>query len=164
MKGGEVVINTREQIDAVVETYSDMIIRIAYHNLRNQADAEDVAQEVFLKLMREEEFEDEGHRKAWLIRVTINLCKDVNKQAWNRKTEGLNETWEPFSNEQQRVLEELWELPKNYRNVVYLYYYEELTVPEIAKILKKKENTVSSWLTRARKKLKTILLEGGYRP
>lgn len=164
MKGGEIVINTREQIDAVVETYSDMIIRIAYHNLRNQADAEDVAQEVFLKLMREEEFEDEGHRKAWLIRVTINLCKDMNKQAWNRKTEGLIETWEPFSNEQQRVLEELWELPKNYRNVVYLYYYEELTVSEIAKILKRKENTVSSWLTRARKKLKTILMEGGYRP
>lgn len=164
MKGGEIVINTREQIDAVVETYSDMIIRIAYHNLRNQADAEDVAQEVFLKLMREEEFEDEGHRKAWLIRVTINLCKDMNKQAWNRKTEGFNEAWEPFSKEQQRVLEELWELPKNYRNVVYLYYYEELTVSEIAKILKRKENTVSSWLTRARKKLKTILMEGGHRP
>lgn len=164
MKGGEIVINTREQIDAVVETYSDMIIRIAYHNLRNQADAEDVAQEVFLKLMREEEFEDEGHRKAWLIRVTINLCKDMNKQAWNLKTEGFKEAWEPFSKEQQRVLEELWELPKNYRNVVYLYYYEELTVSEIAKILKRKENTVSSWLTRARKKLKTILMEGGHRP
>ncbi len=164
MKGGESVINKIEQIDAVVEKYSDMIIRIAYQNLKNQSDAEDVAQEVFLKLMREEEFEDEGHRKAWLIRVTINLCKDVNKSAWNRKTEGLIETWETVDREQLRVLDELWELPKDYRNVVYLYYYEELTIPEIAKIIKRKENTVSSWLTRARKKLKTILVEGGYRP
>ena len=164
MKGGESVINKIEQIDAVVEKYSDMIIRIAYQNLKNQSDAEDVAQEVFLKLMREEEFEDEGHRKAWLIRVTINLCKDVNESAWNRKTEGLIETWETVDREQLRVLDELWELPKDYRNVVYLYYYEELTIPEIAKILKRKENTISSWLTRARKKLKTILVEGGYRP
>lgn len=158
------MINTMEQIDAVVEKYYDMIIRIAYHNLKNQADVEDVAQEVFLKLMREEDFEDEGHRKAWLIRVTINLCKDVNKSAWNRKTEGLIETLEPFSKEQQRILDELWELPKNYRNVVYLYYYEELTIREIGRILREKENTVSSWLSRARKKLKTILMEGGYRP
>lgn len=158
------MINKIEQIDAVVEKYSDMIIRIAYQNLKNQSDAEDVAQEVFLKLMREEEFEDEGHRKAWLIRVTINLCKDVNESAWNRKTEGLIETWETVDREQLRVLDELWELPKDYRNVVYLYYYEELTIPEIAKILKRKENTISSWLTRARKKLKTILVEGGYRP
>lgn len=158
------MIHTVEQIDAVVEAYADMILRIAYQNLKNKADAEDVMQEVLLRFMKEEEFVDEGHLKAWLIRVTINLCKDTNKSAWNRKTEGFAQRNEPSHKDESQVLGELWDLPIPYRNVVYLYYYEEFTVPEIAKILKRKENTVSSWLTRARKKLKTILLEGGYRP
>jgi RNA polymerase sigma-70 factor (ECF subfamily) len=64
--------------------------------------------------------------------------------------------------EEQGVLNEIWRLPVHYRNVVYLYYYEKYTVHEIAKILEIKDNTISSWLTRARKKLKNMLLEGGY--
>lgn len=155
------LIAENETIEQIVESYSDMILRIAFQNLKNQADAEDVAQEVFLKLLKAPVLYDEVHRKAWIIRVTINQCKDLKKSFWHRKTEALTEEWQPFTSEEQGLLDELWRLPEHYRTVVYLYYYEGYTVPEIAKILEKNENTVSSWLGRARKKLKHILEEGG---
>ena len=136
-----------------VEKYSDMVLRIAYQNLKIQADSEDVVQNVFIKLIKEPKFKDESHMKAWLIRVTINQCKDFNKIAWYRRTESLSdELMIPFTKEEQGVLEEVFKLSKNYRNVIYLYY----------NILNKSENTISSQLSRARKVLKNILLEGGY--
>lgn len=149
-------------IENAVEEYLNMVLRIAYQNLQNQSDAEDIAQEVFLRLMKQKLFQDKDHMKAWLIRVTINLCKDFKKSAWNRKTQRLNEEWVPFTQEQTELLQEIWKLPKQDRNIIYLYYYEEFTTPEIADILNEKINTISSRLTRARKKLKDILIEGGY--
>ncbi len=149
-------------IRCVVENYSDMILRIAYQSLKSRADAEDIAQEVFMKLLRQPVFNDEKYLKAWLIRVTINQCKDFKKSARYRNTTALTEEWQPFSDEQQSVMEEIWELSVDYRIVIYLYYYEKYTISEIAEILVKKENTISSQLTRARKQLKSILLEGGY--
>ena len=152
-----------EFIQNSVEKYSDMVLRIAYQNLKIQADSEDVVQNVFIKLIKEPKFKDESHMKAWLIRVTINQCKDFNKMAWYRKTEGLSdELMIPFTKEEQGVLEEVFKLSKNYRNVIYLYYFEGYSIKEIAGILSKSENTISSQLSRARKVLKNILLEGGY--
>lgn len=148
-------------IQEIVREYSDIIFRIAYQNLKNKSDCEDVIQEVFIKLMKQSEFINTSHMKAWIIRVTINLCKDLNKSAWYRKTESLNEEI-PFTKEDKEVLDELSKLSNDHRNVIYLYYYEKYTISEIAKILDKKENTISSQLTRARSKLKHILLEGGY--
>jgi len=145
----------------VVEKYSDMVVRIAYQNLKNQADDEDVTQEVFIKLLKQPDFNDEEHLKAWLIRVTINQCKDLRKSAWFRKRQPLDEQWKPRGEKQLGILDEIWKLPKDDRNVIYLYYYENYTVPEIARILGKNENTISSRLTRARKKLKIILAEEG---
>ena len=124
---------------------------------------EDVIQNVFIKLIKEPNFKDESHMKAWLIRVTINQCKDFNKMAWYRRTESLSdELMIPFTKEEQGVLEEVFKLSKNYRNVIYLYYFEGYSIKEIANILNKSENTISSQLSRARKVLKNILLEGGY--
>lgn len=152
-----------EFIQSSVEKYSDMVLRIAYQNLKNQADSEDVVQNVFIKLIKEPKFKDESHMKAWLIRVTINQCKDFNKMAWYRRTESLSdELMIPFTKEEQGVLEEVLKLSKNYRNVIYLYYFEGYSIKEIANILNKSENTISSQLSRARKVLKNILLEGGY--
>ena len=145
----------------MVEKYSDMVVRIAYQNLKNQADDEDVTQEVFIKLLKQPDFNDEEHLKAWLIRVTINQCKDLRKSAWFRKRQPLDEQWKPRGEKQLGILDEIWKLPKDDRNVIYLYYYENYTVPEIARILGKNENTISSRLTRALKKLKTILAEEG---
>lgn len=146
----------------IVERYADMVLRIAYQNLKNKADAEDVTQEVFVRLVQANALEDEEHVKAWLIRVAINLCKDFRKTAWFRKRTSLTTDWQPFSEEQQNLLEELWRLPSKDCNIIYLYYYEGYSVPEIARILHKNENTLSSQLSRARKKLKCLLVEGGY--
>ena len=152
-----------EFIQNVVEEYSDMVLRIAYQNLKIKSDAEDVVQNVFIKLIKEPNFKDKSHMKAWLIRVTINECKDFNKMAWYKKTESLSdELMIPFTKEEQGVLDEVFKLSKNYRNVIYLYYFEGYSIKEIASILNKKENTISSQLTRARKVLKNILVEGGY--
>ena len=138
-----------------------MVVRIAYQHTGNQSDAEDIAQETFIKLMCSPESTDEEHLKAWLIRVTINLCKDFKRSFWQRRIDPLTDEQQSSVSVQESVLEEIMSLPKHYRNVIYLYYYEGYTVPEISRILMEKENTVSSWLTRARRKLKNLMLEGG---
>jgi len=121
-----------------------------------------MAQEVFIKFFKQPIFNDEHHIKQWLIRVTINQCKNHKKSFWQRKTEPISEALQTFDSEQQHMLDELWKLPQNYRNVIYLHHYEGYTISEIAKILNRKENTVGSWLGRAKKKLKNLLTEGGY--
>jgi RNA polymerase sigma-70 factor (ECF subfamily) len=150
--------------------YGKMVLRIAFQNTGNMQEAEDITQDVFLKLMKASDtLSDEEHIKAWLIRVTINQCKDYfrscrfrNSVAYNEETLSSNYNMDDcFSLEDQQVLEELKKLPSKYRNVIYLYYIEEYSVPEIAKILSENKNTVSSWLRRAKRKLK-LNLEGEY--
>jgi len=143
-----------------VERYADMVVRIAYHNLKNQSDAEDIAQEVFIKLLKQPGFNDDGHLKAWLIRVTVNQCRDFKKSFWQRNARPLLDEWPVFDQQQQHVLEELWKLPPDHRNVIYLHFYEGYTLAEIAKMLGKNKNTVGSWFARAKKKLKNLLTEG----
>jgi len=153
-------IDVDDQIQTSLNTYSDMIVRIAYQNLKSMADAEDIAQEVFLKRMTASPaFENETHEKAWIIRVTVNLCKDFLKSSWFKKTTALDENI-PSPDENNEVLDAVMHLPVKFRNVIYLHYYEDMTVAQIAGILQKKENTVSSWLHRARKLLKESLTGG----
>jgi RNA polymerase sigma-70 factor (ECF subfamily) len=143
----------------VIERYSDMVLRIAYQNTFNKYDAEDIAQEVFIKFLRQGGFASEEHLKAWFIRVTINQCKDWKKAFWRRSVGALGEEWPPFSEPQNSVLAEIKQLPAKYRNVIYLYYFEGYAIREIADIMQTNPNTVSSWLVRARKKLKALVLE-----
>lgn len=153
--------DTNEYIREVLDRYSDMLIRIAYNNLKNQSDAEDIAQEAFLKLIKlRPGFESNEHEKAWLIRVTINLCKNHLKTAWFRKTVAINDNIYSFSKEENEILEVVMELPVKFRNVIYLHYYEDYSIKQIADILEKNENTICSWLFRARKVLKTKLMGG----
>ena len=154
-----------DKIRELVETYSDMVMRIAYQNCFNKSDSEDITQEVFIKLLENMERvkDDEGYLKAWLIRVTVNPCRDYNKSAWYKKVKGFdgNESEIPWEMEELSLWEELSQLKPVYRNIIYLYYYEGYKVHEIAGILNLRENTVSSHLTRARKKLRTILEREG---
>lgn len=147
-------------IEDIVEKYSDMILRIAYQNLKNKTGAEDILQEVFVKLIsvKNRPLEEE-HLKAWLIRVTVNLCKNYWKAAWIRKTVPLEENWLQISENNITLWEELWSLPAKYRNTLYLYYYEGYTVPEISVILQIPLNTAYTHLQRAKEKLKVIVLE-----
>ncbi len=153
-------IDVDDRIQTSLITYSDMVIRIAFQNLKSMSDAEDIAQEVFLKLITAcPDFENDMHEKAWIIRVTINLCKDFLKSSWFRKTAVLDENILSHD-ENTEVLDAVLRLPVKFRNVIYLHYYEDMTVAQIADILQQKENTVSSWLHRARKLLKESLTGG----
>ncbi len=153
-------IRSPEEISRLVEEYSDLILRISMHYVKNRQDAEDIAQMVFLKVVRSQPyFENAEHEKAWMIRVTINQCRDYLKSSWFRLTAPYIEA-PAVQNTAETRDEVLWairQLPEKYRNVIYLYYYEQLGVKEIAQILSAKENTVLTWLSRARSKLMPLL-------
>ncbi len=153
-----------DEAERLIIKYSDMVFRIAIHNLKNTADAEDITQDVFIELISKcPEYKDEKYLKAWLIRVTINKCNSFHRLFWQKNRESIDDYLHLEAPEHQGVMEEIFSLPKDYRNIIYLYYYEEYTIAEIAGILRKNPNTVSSYLQRARKKLKEILSEeGGY--
>ena len=159
MKGVKMLnIQTEQQYNEIVENYSDMIFRIAYQYLFNKYDAEDIVQEVFVKLLTKRViFKDKEHIKSWLIRVTINQCLDYKKSLTKKSTVPIENMEIPFEQKEGEILEELQLLKEDERNVLYLYYYEGYKIKEIAKILKQKQNTINSKLTRARKKLKEIM-------
>ena len=152
-------------IAQLVEMYASMIYRIAYTRMQNDADAEDITQEVLLKYLKTgKTFRDEEHRKMWLIRVTVNTIKSSLTSAWRRHTVALDDVTEPsYQQPDLPVLKEKVEkLPERYRLPMYLYYYEELSVKEIAHVIKSTEGTVKSLLSRGRKMLRDELKEDGY--
>lgn len=152
-------------IAQLVEMYASMIYRIAYTRMQNVADAEDITQEVLLKYLKAgKTFRDEEHRKMWLIRVTVNTIKSSLTSAWRRHTVALDDVTEPsYQQPDLPVLKEKVEkLPERYRLPMYLYYYEELSVKEIAHVIKSTEGTVKSLLSRGRKMLRDELKEDGY--
>ena len=137
-----------------------MVVKIAYQYVYNKFDAEDIMQNVFMKLFEcKKDFENEEHTKAWLIRVTTNLCINLLKSSWFKKRVPYDDKIYAFTYEQKVVLEELFLIPHKYKIVIYLYYYEGYTLQEIADILGKSINTVSSQLRRAREKLKIEIEE-----
>ncbi|MEG0391961.1 MAG: sigma-70 family RNA polymerase sigma factor [Anaerovoracaceae bacterium] len=144
-----------------IDKYSDMVQRLCLIHLKNYADSEDVFQTVFLKyVLYSGTFESEEHEKAWLIRVTINECKDLLKSVY-RKRVGFSDVLEKIvpeaAPENRAVLEAVLTLPKKYKNVIYLHYYEGYKATEIAKILNKKENTIYTLLARGREQLKELI-------
>ncbi len=155
----------RTEYIRTVETYANDIYRVAFCYCRNKNDAEDVVQNVFLKLLQtEQEFLDELHKKKWLLRVTANQAKDFCASYWKQKVVSM-ETVMPESGvfmnakEPSELYEAVMSLSQKYRPVVHLYYYEDYSVKEIAEILNIKETAVQTRLMRARQKLKDILKE-----
>lgn len=130
-------------------------------HLKNYSDTEDIFQTVFLKyVLHSKPFESEEHEKAWIIRVTVNACKDLLKSVFRSQTVPLDTLIEtPQAQELQHteLLGAVLSLPPKYKDVVYLYYYEGYSAEEISRILKKNVNTVYTLLTRARKILKKEL-------
>lgn len=151
----------------VIEKYSPVVYRMAYSMVKNPQDAEDIHQEVFLKFLRKKpEFESEEHRKAWFLRVTINLAKNLWKTAWRQRVVSLGEVDREeeaeLEQEEDKLVETVKKLPQKYRTVIHLFYYEEYSLEEIAGILGAKPSTVRTRLTRARQKLKELLKEDDY--
>lgn len=151
----------KSDIAELLDMYADMVMRIAYQNMRTQTDAEDVCQDVFIKLVEKERtFDDDEHIKAWLIRVTVNTCKDYLKSAWHSKTAEYNGNEYAYVDKNNDILDEVMSLPVKYRNVIYLHYFEGYSVEEIGRILGKNANTVKTWLKRGRNELKISILGG----
>lgn len=157
-----------QDLESVMNTYGDMVYRLAYARLQNEADAEDVYQSVFLRLYKSaSEFVDAEHQKAWLLRVTSNACTDFVRQR-NRRPEvswDAQDMPEPCKGNNgarmARVHDELEEalacLSDEQRGIVHLYYYEGFSAQEIGRILGENPVTVRTHLMRARKALKISL-------
>lgn len=143
-----------------LEAHAVTVWRVALHNAPTRADAEDVVQEVFEKLLScHKEFRDDEHLKAWLIRVTINQCKSLHRGL--RPLAGpVPDSYPAPVAEDGTVLDVVRSLPGKYRNTIYLHYYEGYTAEEIGNILGTGRNTVLSWLSRGRDLLKKQMIGG----
>ena len=135
----------------VMERYGDMVYRLALAQTHSSHDADDVFQEVFLRYLRAAPaFREEEHRKAWLLRVTVNCCKKLHGSFWRRHTVALSEALPAQHPEEGELLGLLEGLPPKYRAVLHLYYYEGYATEEIAAILGRSPGTVRSQLSRGR--------------
>ena len=153
---------TNEQFTAYVQRYIDTVFRVAFNFIKSASDADDVTQNVFLKLLQlKKAFESDDHVKNWLIRVTINECRNLVRTRWWR-----HESYEDYASTltfdnpaHSELFHAVMELPKRYRVPIYLHYYEENSTQEIADILKVPKNTVCTQLKRGRELLKKSLSE-----
>ena len=156
-----------EQItaEAAIDRYADMVYRLALSQMKNATDADDLFQEVFVRLVSHiQDLESWEHVKAWLIRVTINCAKKHYEQYWNKNVDYMEEPERVVNDsggyelpEEHPVRAAVQKLPPKYRLVIHLYYFEERTVAEIARLTDQKETTVKSQMHRAREMLKDLL-------
>lgn len=148
--------------DAVIRGYFDMVYKLALSQTRSVTLAEDVTQDVFVRLLqRESGFESDEHIKAWLIRVTINRSRSVFQSSWFKKTVPLEDELVFDTPEKSDVYFAVQNLPSKYRAVIHLFYYEDMSVKDIARCLGSNESTVKSRLKRGREMLR-VRLKGGY--
>lgn len=154
-------MRTEEEARRAIALYADLVRRVCFMHLKKYEDVEDAFQEVFLKYaLHEESFESHAHEKAWLIRVAVNVCRDMLKNPFRRRVSSFEDIdFEPFYMQQEEgeLLRCILQMPQKYRDVLYLFYYEGYSAVEIAGIMRRKENTVYTWLARAKKMLKEKL-------
>ena len=145
------------------QRYGDRLFAAAFSVCRNKMDADDAVQDALIKYHTLGlEYTDEAHVRAWLLRVAINRAKDISSSFWRKNTV----SWEEYMDElafeapeDSRLFEAVMRLPQTYRVVIHLFYYEEYSVREIAEILRRREGTVKSQLSRGRILLKNMLME-----
>lgn len=149
-----------ERGEAAVLTFGPAVYRLAFSQLQNKADAEDVFQEVFLRYVEKApQFQDEEHERAWLLRVTLNCCKDVFRSPFRKHRAQLEEAenlpvWDP---EEEQLLERLQKLSKKDRAVLHLFYWEDLTTEQVAKAVGCSPAAARQRLSRARETLRREL-------
>lgn len=150
-------MRTLDNTEAFVRRHAGTVYRLAYARLRSKSDADDVFQEVFFRYFRSHPaFDSEEHAKAWLIRVTLNCCKNVWQSPW-REDAPLPEELPALSREESQLEDALQSLPGKYRIVIHLHYYEGYATGEIAQILGIRPATVRSQLARGRARLEYLL-------
>jgi RNA polymerase sigma factor (sigma-70 family) len=159
-------LNREEKLKWLMKTYGNDVTRIAYTYLKQKELAEDVAQDVFIKCYEKmDTFRNESSYKTWLVRITVNRCKDVLR-SWSFKNLFITDFFKPqqavsspiqeiFENEKNELIsKQVIKLPVKYREVIILFYYQELSIEEISELLKLNSNTVKTRLHRGRLKLK----------
>ena len=151
-------------MEETIEKYSDMVLRLALNQTRNRTNADDIYQEVFLRLLKNfDKIKNEEHLKAGLIRVTINCSRTMLSSYWNKNIITLREAAsleaKPF--EEDFVYNAVLKLPKKYRTAVHLYYFEGYSVKETAKIMRQSESATKTQLKRARDRLRPLLEKEG---
>ena len=154
-------MRSEQEVSRAVEQYADMVRRLCMIHLKNHADTEDIFQTVFLKYaLSSVLFESAEHEKAWILRVTVNACKDLLKSFYRSRTVSLDDIMEQpavMPQDHREVLEAVLSLPAKYKDAVYLHYYEGYTAPEISRILGKNVNTVYTLLNRSKQLLREKL-------
>ena len=144
--------------------YMDNVFAVAFNYFRDPSDADDIVQEVLLKLLKSDvKFESDEHIRNWLLKVAVNQCRKVSVSSWFRKSMPLQEYAESLryeDPEESALFFAVMGLPKKYRVVIHLFYYEDYSTAEIAKMLGMNESTVRTRLRRARLKLKEVLKDG----
>lgn len=149
--------------EGAVDRYADMVYRLALSQMKNQADADDLFQEVFIRLVKHiDELNSWEHVKAWLITVTCNCAKKHFERYWNKNVSYLeDEEIAEEANyeipEEHPVRRAVSRLPEKYRLIIHLFYFEELSIKEISQITEQKETTVKTQMFRAREMLKQIM-------
>lgn len=146
-----------QRVQKLFEEYKDMVYRLALSYLGNAEDAQDISQEVFLRLLRWNGRIRSGAERAWLTKVTVNCCKDLlSSRVPTREVEETDAVYFP---ETFDLKEAVMALPGDYRVVVFLHYYEDYSTREIADLLKVSQSVVTTRLHRARQRLKNLLQE-----
>ncbi len=160
--------HSKREFEEIVNRYGQDVFRLAYARVGNREDAQDIYQNVFLKLYQKREvFENEEHMKAWLLKVTTNSSLDLLRSIWRNRIDSYEEYVENFGGfadaqtetnvNEKDVWTEVFRLPEKLRVVIHLYYYYGYSTEQIADITQTKPATVRSRLDRARKKLKERL-------
>ncbi len=156
---------TDKEITDIYMRNADSVYRVAWLYLGNKADAEDMMQNVFMKYIDSNiTFNGDNHERAWFITVTKNACKDYLKSAWHKRRDEMatledigDISYTDTYRYDDEILECIKKLKPNYKVVLYLYYYEEYSVKDIAGIMGRNESTIQTWLSAARKKLRKII-------
>jgi len=152
------------EFERIVNQYQKTLLRMCYLYLRDKTLAEDAVQETFIKVYKNlQTFRGDGSEKSWIMRIAMNTCHDIRRSRWFKLIDPrytldmLPEASEPFKQEEEDLVEELMQLPHKLREVVLLYYYQDMTVAEIADSLGIAQSTVSGRMKRARDKLRILL-------
>lgn len=155
----------RLSADEAFRRYGDRVFSAAFSVCQNREDADDVVQDTFIKYYtRNEDYIDDSHLKAWLLRVAINRAKDITGAFWRRNRVSWEEYMEQLEfvqPEDKSLFQAVMELPERYRLVIHLFYYEEYSIAEIAALLRSTQGTVKARLSRGRTLLKSMLTEDG---
>ena len=151
------------------DQYATDVLRVCYFYLSDREKAEDVCQDVFVRLMTTHPLLQPGREKSWLLKVALNRCRDLWRGAWLKRvilggpTFDLIPAPDEFSrrDDQQAMMAAINQLPATFKEVILLHYYQGMNIAEIAQMLELPEGTISSRLSRGRKKLESIVLKGG---